>query len=671
MSSIYLIYYLASNVERYSYIVNSCIIYVVPSVNPDGIDVALINPYLRKNLRPVDDDGDGLIDEDPPNDVNGNGFIDDYDLKHGVDDDGDGLIDEDWPGGVDLNRNYDYMWGKPGSSRNPKSETYCGPYPFSEPETRAVKEFVEKHNIRISISLHSGIEAILFPWGYKSEKVNDNEVTSIAYNLSKITGWISMQISNLYPVSGCFEDWIYSNYGVPSFTCEIYGSKSENIFYFFNPPTNQILTVAEKVVRIVAYIANYTLTKTYTVNLHVEDQLGRRLNNSIVSLRGEGLELVKAAEDGAVLFRVKRGLYNLTINWLNKNIYNGQISIKADCNETVKCRVYDGFLNILDGNNRPVEEALVSIDGEIYPLIRGRVEVSMIPEGKYTVCIYMNGASIGRETILIDKIFNFTLKTEIYDLILDFKDLEGNSLDAEVLIQSNSLFMKSKARDGVLKVGKLPIGSYNITAYWMGRKVSSICLMHVNNTRATIKCNVSDVKIYVEDISSKPVNTTVILKGEGLTMIREANNGVAFFPKIPIGIYIAEVKYWNKTILTTTVNSEVNTIKCMLKDLKVKVKNEIGNPVENCLVIINYNSTNIVDKTSKNGEVLFNQVPRPIKIIINHGKHSKSLTINSEDKIEVVIPSEELNITPIIFTILIITIIVAYLKIIWKNRQFL
>jgi hypothetical protein len=295
----------------------------------------------------------------------------------------------------------------------------------------------------------------------------------------------------------------------------------------------------------------------------------------------------------------------------------------------------------------------------------------MIPEGKYTVCIYMNGASIGRETILIDKIFNFTLKTEIYDLILEFKDLEGDSLDAEVLIQSNSLFMKSKARDGVLKVSKLPIGSYNITAYWMGRKVSSICLMHANNTRATIKCDVSDVKIYVEDISSKPVNTTVILKGEGLTMIREANNGVAFFPKIPIGIYIAEVKYWNKTILTTTVNSEVNTIKCMLKDLKVKVKNEIGNPVENCLVIINYNSTNIVDKTSKNGEVLFNQVPRPIKIIINHGKHSKSLTINSEDKIEVVIPSEELNITPIIFTILIITIIVAYLKIIWKNRQFL
>jgi murein tripeptide amidase MpaA len=36
MPSIYLIYHLASNAERYSYIVNSRIIYVTPSVSPDG-----------------------------------------------------------------------------------------------------------------------------------------------------------------------------------------------------------------------------------------------------------------------------------------------------------------------------------------------------------------------------------------------------------------------------------------------------------------------------------------------------------------------------------------------------------------------------------------------------------------------------------------------------------
>jgi carboxypeptidase T len=41
-------------------------------------------------------------------------------------------------GGIDLNRNYDWEFNStliPGSSDNPCSETYRGPYPFSEPET--------------------------------------------------------------------------------------------------------------------------------------------------------------------------------------------------------------------------------------------------------------------------------------------------------------------------------------------------------------------------------------------------------------------------------------------------------------------------------------------------------------------------------------------------------
>ena len=41
-------------------------IYVIPTLNPDGLE-RVVNEedyWLRKNLRPYDDDGDGLIDED-------------------------------------------------------------------------------------------------------------------------------------------------------------------------------------------------------------------------------------------------------------------------------------------------------------------------------------------------------------------------------------------------------------------------------------------------------------------------------------------------------------------------------------------------------------------------------------------------------------------------------
>ena len=50
--------------------------------------------------------------------------------------------------GVDLNRNFDYAWGD-GGFFNPKSgtglmclETYHGSKPFSEPESRALRDFL-------------------------------------------------------------------------------------------------------------------------------------------------------------------------------------------------------------------------------------------------------------------------------------------------------------------------------------------------------------------------------------------------------------------------------------------------------------------------------------------------------------------------------------------------
>lgn len=67
------------------------IILIVPMLNPDGLETINANPYKdwkRKNCR-QDDDADGRVNEDPPNDP--------YPPGKGIDDDGDGLIDEDPP----------------------------------------------------------------------------------------------------------------------------------------------------------------------------------------------------------------------------------------------------------------------------------------------------------------------------------------------------------------------------------------------------------------------------------------------------------------------------------------------------------------------------------------------------------------------------------------------
>lgn len=59
--------------------------------------------------------------------------------------------------GVDLNRNYGHKWGGQGSSKQPCSETFGGAKAFSEPETKAVQDFIERSNanFKASLSFHS------------------------------------------------------------------------------------------------------------------------------------------------------------------------------------------------------------------------------------------------------------------------------------------------------------------------------------------------------------------------------------------------------------------------------------------------------------------------------------------------------------------------------------
>ena len=161
------------NDPRVTALLDTRAFYVRPKFNPDGSDLALIeDQFLRSTTHPVDEDEDGAADEDPPEDLDGDGWItqmrfpdeggiwvldpdDDRILvrdpqrqmsgqrfstaREGIDNDGDGQINEDGVGGLDMNRNFPRNWERvhlqPGA----------GDYPLSEPETRAAAAFINAH----------------------------------------------------------------------------------------------------------------------------------------------------------------------------------------------------------------------------------------------------------------------------------------------------------------------------------------------------------------------------------------------------------------------------------------------------------------------------------------------------------------------------------------------
>ena len=261
---LYTIWYLMENygrIDEITGLVDDRVFYIIPSVNPDGRQYFMegTGGGARTGHVPVDDDNDGLYDEDGPNDLNGNGVIEqirkyvpdkgthrishldkrilervpfdekgDYILlgSEGIDDDGDGRINEDGPGGYDPNRNWATDW-------QPKYiQSGAMEYPFQLPETRTVNDFLMSHpNIAGVQSYHNTGGMILRGPGAELQGDYPSE-DMIAYDELGKTGERILPFyryiciwSGLYTLHGGFTDWTNDGLGIISFANELWSGR--------------------------------------------------------------------------------------------------------------------------------------------------------------------------------------------------------------------------------------------------------------------------------------------------------------------------------------------------------------------------------------------------------------------------------------------------------------
>jgi hypothetical protein len=183
--------------RRVTRIVDGRRIWIIPMVNPDGLQYDLSgDPFRawRKNRQP-----------------NGTGK----------------------PVGTDLNRNYDYMWQR--ATPNKGSENYRGRRPFSAPETRAVRDFVlsrrvgGRQRIRTHITFHTAGEYVLWPYGYTYKDVprdmtrlDARTFAAMGRHMAATNGYRPRQSSDMYPTYGDQIDWLYGTQRIFSFTFEMY-----------------------------------------------------------------------------------------------------------------------------------------------------------------------------------------------------------------------------------------------------------------------------------------------------------------------------------------------------------------------------------------------------------------------------------------------------------------
>jgi murein tripeptide amidase MpaA len=235
--------------------------YVVPRLAVDGVEVYLTTPHmLRSSPRryPEPEEVPGLY----PEDLNGDGHIltmrvehPDGDYRVDAEDrrllvkrrpedtegpfyklyteglihgwDGLGVPREVRPWRMDFNRNYPAFWNPEGKQPG------AGPYPLSEPETKALAEFVIGHpNIGAYVAFHTTGGVLLRPPSNGGDDTIDQAdlegFKRVGELCARITGHpckSTYQAFN-YPgqealVKGA-DDWAYEHYGVQAYTFELW-----------------------------------------------------------------------------------------------------------------------------------------------------------------------------------------------------------------------------------------------------------------------------------------------------------------------------------------------------------------------------------------------------------------------------------------------------------------
>ncbi|HVF77940.1 MAG TPA: M14 family metallopeptidase, partial [Solirubrobacteraceae bacterium] len=193
-------------------LVDSTELWFVCVNNPDGYEFTYTpgNRLWRKNLR--DNDGNTVITA------------------------GDG---------VDPNRNFATNWGRDdeGSSPRPQAETYRGPSPASEPETKAMEALFAEIDPVFQKNDHTAAELLLYPQGSQQDTPTaDHEIfTALAGDPFKpaIEGFVPELSAALYITNGDFTDWAYNTKNALSYTPEGTVAEDPTVTGFEYPDSEQ------------------------------------------------------------------------------------------------------------------------------------------------------------------------------------------------------------------------------------------------------------------------------------------------------------------------------------------------------------------------------------------------------------------------------------------------
>ncbi|XP_037906943.1 carboxypeptidase B-like [Hermetia illucens] len=177
--------------------------------------------------------------------------------------------------GVDLNRNFNFKWGRSGSSHHPCENTYRGETPFSENESKIIGTLLMslKENCSFFVDIHSFGSFILFPWAYTNKHISRYKLlkqigvtgASAIFHATGAQFEAGIPPDVLYAASGGSIDYAMGKAKIPcAITIELRGAGPTG----FHPPPGEIEDIIhEGWIGIKAMIAKNHLVLNGVINL--------------------------------------------------------------------------------------------------------------------------------------------------------------------------------------------------------------------------------------------------------------------------------------------------------------------------------------------------------------------------------------------------------------------
>jgi murein tripeptide amidase MpaA len=136
------------------------------------------------------------------------------------------------PEGLDFNRNFPFEW------RTEGQQSGAGPYPTSEPEIRALVDFIAHHpNINIAVTYHTFSRVILRSYSTKADDEMETQDLWVYKKIgeigSKLTGYRCVSTFHDFKyhpkevTTGAFDDWMFDHLGAYAFTIELWDLADE------------------------------------------------------------------------------------------------------------------------------------------------------------------------------------------------------------------------------------------------------------------------------------------------------------------------------------------------------------------------------------------------------------------------------------------------------------